>query len=55
VMQVLHNDFENVVAYVSRRINKRISLACCNGEVAPFVSHNAFLCWQAIQNAFFID
>jgi membrane glycosyltransferase len=30
-------------------------LACANGEVAPFVGHNAFLRWKAIQDAAFID
>lgn len=55
VMQVSHNYFENGIAYFTRRINKCISFACCNGEVAPFVGHNAFLRWQAVQDASFID
>lgn len=29
--------------------------ACANGEVAPFVGHNAFLRWKAIQDASFQD
>ncbi|KAK7015029.1 Glyco-trans-2-like domain-containing protein [Favolaschia claudopus] len=29
--------------------------ACANGEVAPFMGHNAFLRWRAIQDAAFID
>ncbi|KAF5381647.1 hypothetical protein D9615_005482 [Tricholomella constricta] len=29
--------------------------ACANGEVAPFVGHNAFLRWRALQDAAFID
>ena len=28
---------------------------CANGEVAPFVGHNAFLRWSALQDAAFID
>ncbi|KAH9960638.1 glycosyl transferase family group 2-domain-containing protein [Russula dissimulans] len=55
VMQVAHHYFENGIAYFTRRINKTISLACANGEVAPFVGHNAFLRWQAVQDAAFID
>ncbi|KAI0251039.1 glycosyl transferase family group 2-domain-containing protein [Lactifluus subvellereus] len=55
VMQVAHHYFENGIAYLTRRINKTISLACANGEVAPFVGHNAFLRWQAVQDAAFID
>jgi cellulose synthase/poly-beta-1,6-N-acetylglucosamine synthase-like glycosyltransferase len=29
--------------------------ACANGEVAPFMGHNAFLRWRAIQDAAFVD
>jgi hypothetical protein len=29
--------------------------ACANGEVAPFVGHNAFLRWRALQDCSFID
>lgn len=30
-------------------------IACANGEVAPFVGHNAFLRWSALQDAAFTD
>ncbi|EJF58996.1 hypothetical protein DICSQDRAFT_182230 [Dichomitus squalens LYAD-421 SS1] len=55
VMQVAHHYFENGIAYFTRRINKCISLSCANGEVAPFVGHNAFLRWKALQDAAFVD
>ncbi|KAF9039188.1 glycosyl transferase family group 2-domain-containing protein [Panaeolus papilionaceus] len=55
VMQVAHHFFENGIAHFTRRINKCISLSCANGEVAPFVGHNAFLRWSALQEAAFID
>ncbi|KAF9552144.1 hypothetical protein CPC08DRAFT_738237 [Agrocybe pediades] len=55
VMQVAHHFFENGIAHFTRRINRCISLACANGEVAPFVGHNAFLRWSAIQEASFVD
>ncbi|KAI0339326.1 hypothetical protein BDW22DRAFT_620375 [Trametopsis cervina] len=55
VMQVAHHYFENGIAYFTRRINRSISFTCANGEVAPFVGHNAFLRWKAIQDAAFID
>ncbi|KAG6333925.1 hypothetical protein ID866_5165 [Astraeus odoratus] len=55
VMQVAHHYFENGVAYFTRRINKCISMTCANGEVAPFVGHNAFLRWSALQDAAFTD
>ena len=31
------------------------SIACANGEVAPFVGHNAFMRWKALQDAAFVD
>ncbi|KIJ67351.1 hypothetical protein HYDPIDRAFT_108072 [Hydnomerulius pinastri MD-312] len=55
VMQVAHHYFENGIAHFTRRINKSISLGCANGEIAPFVGHNAFLRWSALQDAAFID
>jgi hypothetical protein len=55
VMQVAHHYFENGIAHFTRRINKCISMACANGEVAPFVGHNAFLRWSALQDAAFSD
>lgn len=55
VMQVAHHYFENGITHFTRRINKSISFGCSNGEVAPFVGHNAFLRWEALQDAAFID
>jgi cellulose synthase/poly-beta-1,6-N-acetylglucosamine synthase-like glycosyltransferase len=55
VMQVAHHYFENGIAHFTRRINKCISMGTANGEVAPFVGHNAFLRWSALQDAAFID
>ncbi|KAI0646077.1 glycosyl transferase family group 2-domain-containing protein [Trametes meyenii] len=55
VMQVAHHYFENGIAYFTRRINRCISFSCANGEVAPFVGHNAFLRWRALQDAAFVD
>jgi hypothetical protein len=55
VMQVANHYFENGITHFTRRINKCISLGCANGEVAPFVGHNAFLKWSAVQDASFIE
>jgi len=55
VMQVANHYFENGIAHFTRRINKAISLGTANGEVAPFVGHNAFLRWSALQDAAFVD
>ena len=49
-MQVAHHYFENCIAHFTRRATKSISMACANGEVAPFMGHNAFLRWSAIQD-----
>ena len=54
-MQVANHYFENGITHFTRRINKCISMACSNGEVAPFVGHNAFLRWSALQDAAFVD
>lgn len=55
VMQVAHHYFENGIAHFTRKVNRSISMACANGEVAPFVGHNAFLRWSALQDAAFVD
>lgn len=55
VMQVVGHFFENGITSFTTRINSAISFCTANGEVAPFVGHNAFLRWKAIQDAAFID
>ncbi|TDL21444.1 hypothetical protein BD410DRAFT_815362 [Rickenella mellea] len=55
VMQVVHHYFENGIAYFTRRINRCISMTCANGDVAPFVGHNAFMRLSALQDAAFVD
>ncbi|EIM84964.1 uncharacterized protein STEHIDRAFT_140454 [Stereum hirsutum FP-91666 SS1] len=55
VMQVAFHYFENGIAHFTRRINKCISMGSANGEVAPFVGHNAYLRWSALQDAAFED
>ena len=54
-MQVAHHYFENDIAHFTRRINKAFSMDVANGEVAPFVGHNAFLRRSALQDASFVD
>jgi len=50
VMQVQKDYFENGIAYFTNVIYSSIRLAVANGEVAPFVGHNAFLRWSAVQS-----
>lgn len=50
VMQVAHNVFENGITYFTNLIYASIQFAVGNGDCAPFVGHNAFLRWKAIQS-----
>ena len=49
VMYVARHFFENGIAFFTRMVNLSISWVCANGDVAPFVGHNAFLRWSALQ------
>jgi hypothetical protein len=40
-MQVVGHYFENGITSFTTRINSAISFCAANGEVAPFVGHNA--------------
>ncbi|KAL7418822.1 hypothetical protein Q5752_006506 [Cryptotrichosporon argae] len=55
VMQVAHHFFENGMAFFTNMLQIGISLMVANGEVAPFVGHNAFLRWSALQECAEID
>ncbi|KAK7469308.1 hypothetical protein VKT23_003792 [Stygiomarasmius scandens] len=55
ILKVAHHYFEDAMAYLTRRITRTISMACANGEVPPFMGHNAFLRWKALQDAAFMD
>ncbi|KJZ74226.1 hypothetical protein HIM_06457 [Hirsutella minnesotensis 3608] len=49
VMQVSHDYFENGIAFFTNLVYTAIRFSIGSGEVAPFVGHNAFLRWQAVQ------
>ncbi|GFZ47911.1 hypothetical protein JCM24511_05658 [Saitozyma sp. JCM 24511] len=49
VMQVAHQFFENGMAFFTRNLQVAISYTVASGDVAPFVGHNAFLRWRALQ------
>ncbi|KAK7421131.1 hypothetical protein QQZ08_010060 [Neonectria magnoliae] len=55
VMQVVHNTFENGIAYFTDVIYTAIKYGVGTGDIAPFVGHNAFLRWEAIQDVAFVD
>jgi cellulose synthase/poly-beta-1,6-N-acetylglucosamine synthase-like glycosyltransferase len=50
VMQVSHNYFENGITFFTNLIYSAINYGVANGDVAPFVGHNAILRWSALQD-----
>jgi len=55
VMQVTWTFFENGITYFTNLIYSAIRYTVSNGDVAPFVGHNAILRWQAIQQVSYRD
>lgn len=55
VMQVVHNYFENGITFFTNLIYTAIRYTVSNGDVAPFVGHNAILRWQAVQQVSYRD
>ncbi|KAF1997916.1 hypothetical protein P154DRAFT_440284 [Amniculicola lignicola CBS 123094] len=55
VMQVVHTYFENGITFFTNLIYTAIKYTVSNGDVAPFVGHNAILRWSAIQQVSFYD
>lgn len=50
VMQIVGDYFENGITFFTNQIYSAIRFAVGSGEAAPFVGHNAFLRWKAIQS-----
>ncbi|KAL8693957.1 MAG: hypothetical protein Q9218_001315 [Villophora microphyllina] len=50
VMNVTTSFFENGITFFTNLIYTAIKYAVANGDVAPFVGHNAILRWSAIQD-----
>ncbi|KAL4888330.1 glycosyl transferase family group 2-domain-containing protein [Aspergillus ambiguus] len=55
VMQVVHNTFENGITYFTNVVYTAIKYGVGSGDVAPFVGHNAFIRWKALQSIQFVD
>ncbi|KAK9778119.1 hypothetical protein AB5N19_01659 [Seiridium cardinale] len=49
IMQVAFTIFENFMKYFNDLVYTMISLAVGAGDTAPFVGHNAFIRWKALQ------
>jgi len=54
-MQVVHTYFENGITFFTNLIYTAIRYTVSNGDVAPFVGHNAILRWAAIQQVSYFD
>jgi hypothetical protein len=50
VMQVSWDYFENAITFFTNMVYTAIRFSVGSGEVGPFVGHNAFLRWQAVQS-----
>lgn len=55
VMNVTTSFFEMGITYFTNLIYTAISFAVANGDVAPFVGHNAMLRWSALQDIGYLD
>ncbi|KAI9841998.1 MAG: hypothetical protein M1838_003325 [Thelocarpon superellum] len=55
VMQVVNTYFENGITFFTNLIYTAIRYTVSNGDVAPFVGHNAILRWSAIQQVSYED
>jgi len=52
-MNITKNAFENGITYFTNLVYTSIKFAVGSGDLAPFVGHNAFLRWKAIQSIAF--
>ncbi|KAH7420000.1 glycosyl transferase family group 2-domain-containing protein [Cadophora sp. MPI-SDFR-AT-0126] len=55
VMQVTDSFFENGITFFTNLIYTAICFTVANGDVAPFVGHNAILRWSALQQVVYKD
>ncbi|CCG82842.1 Putative uncharacterized protein [Taphrina deformans PYCC 5710] len=55
VMMVVNNYWEHCIAHFTNIVYSSIRYACASGDIAPFVGHNAFLRWRAIQETMYTE
>lgn len=55
VMNVTDSYFEKAITFFTNLIYTAIRFYVANGDVAPFVGHNAILRWSAIQQVSYMD
>jgi hypothetical protein len=54
VMNVTDSWFEKGITFFTNLVYTAIRYAVSNGDVAPFVGHNAFLRWSAVQDVAYV-
>jgi Glycosyl transferase family group 2 len=52
-MQISNNYFENWITFFTNLTHSAIRFGVANGDVTPFVGHNAVLQWSAFQEVTF--
>lgn len=52
---VIYSFFEKGITFFTNLVYTQIRYAVANGDVAPFVGHNAFLRWSAVQSIGYED
>lgn len=55
VMQVVWTYFENGISFFTNMVYSAIRYSVSNGDISPFVGHNAILRWSAIQQLAYQD
>ena len=55
VMNVTGSFFENGITFFTNMVYTAIRFTVANGDVAPFVGHNAVLRWAAVQQVAYVD
>ncbi|EXJ84976.1 hypothetical protein A1O3_05651 [Capronia epimyces CBS 606.96] len=55
VMNVTDSWFEKGITFFTNLVYSAIQYAVSNGDVAPFVGHNAFLRWKAVQDVAYVS
>jgi len=52
---LFHSSHVKVVTYFTNIVYTSIKYGVGSGDVAPFVGHNAFIRWKALQSVAFVD
>lgn len=53
VLNITHSFFENGISFFTTLVYTAISFVVASGDICPFVGHNAFIRWSALQEIAF--